>query len=251
MEAKKMRWLRKGPAALAGVVALALAALVPGAVGAQQTGTVVGQVITDSGEPLPGTQVSIVGTEIGGLTNQEGRFVIPGVPAGERSLQVQRLGYRTVTQTVNVTPGAVVSVDIVLRVSAVQLDQIVVSGQAGVTARREIGAAVATIDARALETAPVSSVSQMLQSRSPGVTVMSGGGQVGQGSRIVLRGATSASQSIEPVIYIDGVRITSEPGTGVSSNAGTSGLDDINPADIERIEIIRGGVCPLSCVNGR
>ncbi len=240
METSKMRRLRRVPAALVAATALAVAALVPGAVVAQQVGTVLGQVTTDTGEPLPGTQVTIVGTSIGVLTNPEGRFVLPNVPSGERSIQVQRLGYRTVTQTVTVAPGATVSVDVVLRLSAVQLDQIVVSGQAGVTARREIGAAVATIDARALETAPVSTVSQMLQSRSPGVTVMSGGGQVGQGARIVLRGATSASQSIEPVIYIDGVRITSEAGTGVSSDAGTSGLDDINPADIERIEIIRG-----------
>ncbi len=209
-------------------------------VSAQETGVIVGQVLGEADEPLGGTQITVVGTELGGLTNAEGRFVLTNVPAGAREVQAIRIGYRVATEGVTVLAGETSSVTLRLRQAAVQLDQIVVSGQGGVTARREIGAAVATIDTRQLETAPVSTVTQMLQSRAPGVTVMSGGGQVGQGARIVLRGATSASQSIEPVIYVDGVRITSEAGTGVSSDAGSSGLDDINPADIERIEIIRG-----------
>jgi len=245
MEAPNDRCRRAASGSFLGAILFALAAtfghpVQPALAQAGTTGVVIGQVLDETGEPLAGTQVSVVGTQLGGLTNQEGRFVISGVSAGDHQIQVMRIGYRTSTQSVTVAAGQTVSVTFTIRQSAVQLDQIVVSGQATVTARREIGSAIATIDTRQLETAPISTVTQMLQSRAPGVTVMSGGGQVGQGARIVLRGATSASQSIEPVIYIDGVRITSEAGTGVSSDAGTSGLDDINPADIERIEIIRG-----------
>ncbi len=205
-----------------------------------QTGTITGQVTSETGQPLSGTQISIPGTGVGTLTNEAGRFILLNVSTGEQQLRVERIGFRPVTESVTVAAGQTATVNVLLRETAVQLDEIVVSGQAGTSARREIGAAIATVDASALEVAPVSTVSQMLQSRAPGVTIMSGGGQVGQGSTIILRGATSASQSIEPVIYVDGVRITSERGGGVSSDISTSGLDDINPADIERIEIIRG-----------
>jgi TonB-dependent starch-binding outer membrane protein SusC len=72
---------------------------------------------------------------------------------------------------------------------------------------------------------------------------MPGGGKSGQGSRIVLRGAASISQSNEPLIYVDGIRIDNSSSSGISTTtagASWSGLDDINPADIERVEIIRG-----------
>jgi TonB-dependent starch-binding outer membrane protein SusC len=222
-------------------IAVAVALIgIPG-LAAAQAGVVAGQVISDrTGDPLANAQVVIVGTNIGTLTDQDGQFRLGNVQAGDREIRAQRIGYRTVTQSIAVRAGETTNVALRLGRSAVELDEVIVTGQGGATARREIGTTIATIDARALEVAPISNVSQMLQSRAPGITVMSGGGQVGQGSRILLRGATSASQSIEPVIYVDGVRITNEAGTGVSSDAGTSGLDDINPADIERIEVIRG-----------
>jgi TonB-dependent starch-binding outer membrane protein SusC len=89
----------------------------------------------------------------------------------------------------------------------------------------------------------VRSFSQLLQGRAAGVHVLPGGGKSGQGSRIVLRGAASVSQANEPLIYVDGVRIDNSSSSGVNTTtAGTSwsGMDDLNPADIDRIEIVRG-----------
>jgi len=207
---------------------------------AQGAGRILGQVQGGTGEPLPGASVMVVGTELGTVTDQEGRFLLMNVPAGEHQIRVERLGFRSYTETVNISAGQTATLSVQLREAPLQLDEVVVTGQVATSARREIGSSIATVSSTQLETAPISNVSQMLQSRAPGVTIMSGGGQVGQGARIILRGATSVSQNVEPVIYVDGVRITSDAGGAVSSDAGTSGLDEINPADIERIEIIRG-----------
>jgi TonB-dependent starch-binding outer membrane protein SusC len=208
-----------------------------------QTGTITGQVTTMAGEPVVGAQVTLVGTQRGTLTNARGGFIFTGVPAGERQVRVTSIGYRSETQTTNVPAEGTATVTFRLAVSAIALDQIVVTGQAAGAARREIGTSVAAIDAAALETAPIRSVSNLLQARSPGVNVLPGGGKAGQGTRIVLRGAASVSQSNEPLIYIDGVRMDRSSALGVeTTTAGVSwnGLDDLNPADIERVEIVRG-----------
>jgi TonB-dependent starch-binding outer membrane protein SusC len=229
------------PSLSRGVVPLVMALFVLPSALAAQTGTIAGEVVDQAtAESVASAEVVVVGTNISTLTNAQGRFILRNVRPGEHQIRVHHIGYRTATETVTVVDGQVATVRVDVRRSAVELDALVVSGQAATSARREIGASVVGIDATALETRAISNVSQMLQSRAPGVTIMSSGGQVGQGSRIILRGATSASMSVEPVIYVDGVRVTSERGGGVSHDATTSGFDDINPMDIERIEVIRG-----------
>jgi TonB-dependent starch-binding outer membrane protein SusC len=225
---------------------MALLALVVGlepASAQAQTGTITGMVITQTGEPVSGAQVVIVGTQRGTLTNARGAFILTAVPAGEQQVRIVSLGYRTETQTVNVPADGTVSVEFRLAVSAIALDAVVVTGQATGAARRELGTSVAAIDAQALELAPINNVSNLLQARAPGVNILPGGGKSGQGTRIVLRGASSVSQANEPLIYVDGVRMDRSATLGVeTTTAGVSwnGLDDLNPADIERVEIVRG-----------
>ncbi len=237
-EGARPRW----PLALAAALILLPMALGPAEAQAQ-TGTVTGTVTSQAGEPLVGAQVMIVGTQRGTLTNARGAFIFTGVPAGERQIRVVLLGYRAETQTVQIPADGTATVDFRLTVAAIDLDAVVVTGQATATSRREVGTSIASIDVGALEASPIKSVSQLLQARAPGVNVMPGGGKSGQGTRIVLRGAASVSQANEPLIYVDGVRIDNSAPLGIgTTTAGTtwSGLDDINPADIERVEIVRG-----------
>jgi outer membrane receptor protein involved in Fe transport len=208
-----------------------------------QTGILTGTVVNTSGQPVASAFVSIEALNRSGTTNARGEFVFQNVPAGQQSVRVTSLGYRSATQTVNVVAGQTATLDFTLSVSAVALDEVVVTGLATGVARREIGTSIASVDVTALETAPINNLSQLLQARAPGVNVMPGGGKSGQGSRIVLRGAASISQSNEPLIYVDGIRIDNSSASGLTTTtagASWSGLDDINPADIERIEIIRG-----------
>ena len=208
-----------------------------------QNGILTGTVVNTSGQPVANAFVTIRESNRSGITNARGQYSFQNVPAGEQEVQVTSLGYRTTVQTVMIQAGQTATLDFTLSVSAVALDEVVVTGQAAGIARREIGTSIASVDVTALEGAPINNLSQLLQGRAPGVNVMPGGGKSGQGSRIVLRGAASISQSNEPLIYVDGIRIDNSSSSGISTTtagASWSGLDDINPADIERVEIIRG-----------
>ena len=243
---RRMPPLRSGLFPLSSALFLGLGLLAPPTASglAAQTGTITGTVVNTSGQPVANAFVTIVASNRSGVTNARGQFTFQNVTAGAQEVRVSSLGYRTATESVNVVAGQTATVDFVLAVSAVALDEVVVTGQAAGVARREIGTSIASLDVTQLEAAPVQNLSQLLAARAPGVNVMPGGGKSGQGSRIVLRGAASISQSNEPLIYVDGIRIDNSSAGGVSqvvtTGASWSGLDDINPADIERVEIIRG-----------
>lgn len=229
--------------AIAGSALLAIA-IVVASVGPAfaQEGAVEGRVTDARTElPLVNAQIVLPGTSVGTLTGADGTFAVRDLRPGEYSVEARSLGYRTTRQTVQIEEGETVEVAFDLAATAVPLDEVVVTGQPGAVARREIGNAVITIDAEALETAPVTTLSQLLQSRAPGVAVLPGGGKSGQGSRIVMRGVGSLAQTVQPLIYVDGVRIDNSVHTGIDvGGASWAGFEDINPTDIDRIEIVRG-----------
>jgi len=208
----------------------------------QVVGTVTGRVTNaQNGNPVENAQVLISGLDRGTLTDNRGLYRLVGIPAGTYEIEAQSIGYRSAATTAVVDADQVTQVDFQLLVSAVALDELVVTGRAAGTSRREIGTAVAAIDVTTLREAPAQNISQLLQARTPGLTVMPTGGKVGQGSRIVLRGLGSVSQTNTPIIYVDGVRIDNSASTALRTEGPTwSGLDDVNPQDIERIEVVRG-----------
>ncbi len=229
------------------VGALAVCALSAFAVeAAAQTGTVTGQVVSEAtGEPVANAQVVVVGTQRGALTDREGRFTVANVSAGSREIRAQSIGYRSVTQTVQVPADGEVAVSFRLVPTAVALDEIVVTGVAGETQRRAIGNVVDRISATELaETGSVTSVQDLLTGRSAGVVITPGTGMVGSGSRIRIRGSSSFSLSNQPLIYVDGIRVDNAAATGPATQAFGSSvisrINDFNPRDIESIEIIKG-----------
>src|SRR5690606_30143513 len=144
--------------------------------------------------------------------------------------------------------GQTAVTDFVLDEQALGLDEIVVTGTAGAARRREVGNTIAQINVSDV-VAPPPNIDQLLQGRAPGLMVNQGNGSIGSGGQIRLRGAVSVSQSNQPIIYVDGVRVRSDPyarnispteGAGRGGNVTASPLNDINPNDIERIEILKG-----------
>ncbi|HSW31360.1 MAG TPA: SusC/RagA family TonB-linked outer membrane protein [Longimicrobiales bacterium] len=231
--------LFRSPAALLAALGLILAA--PGS--AQQSGIVTGRV-TDarSGAPVPSAQVFIVDTQLGTLTDAEGNYRIPNVGAGQRQVRVINIGFRSETQTVSLAAGQTARADFQLAVSAIALDEIIVTGTAGRQDRRAQAASVSSVSAATItELAPVTNVANLLQARTTGVSVSSASGTSGGGQRIRLRGSASISLSNEPLLIIDGVRADNRVQQiyAVGGQAG-SRLNDINPDDIESIEIVKG-----------
>ncbi len=233
-------------------VPIALGALGPRVATAQGTGTVRGRVIeTGSQRPIADAQVSIVGAPVGAITNAAGDYVIANAPGGTQQLRVRRIGFQANTQPVTVNAGGSVTLNISLVAAAAQLDQVVVTGTGAATTRRTVGNAITTINAADLTRQnTISNVSEILQSKTPGVTILPGSGTPGTAGEIRIRGNNSLSGS-RPVIFIDGIRMSNEglgnfnpTGSGTVGQAQssqiTSGLDFLNPQDVESIEVIKG-----------
>lgn len=234
--------LRRRRTTLAALIGIAAAAA-PGAVLAQSTGTIQGEVReAGSLRPLSTIQIHVPSTGAGTLTNSAGRFQLLNVPVGEVTIVARGVGYGSSTQTVTVTPGAAATATFTLNPSAIELDEVVVTGAGQATEVRKLGNTVATISTRELESLPVSNMSEVLQGREPGVVALPTGGVAGEGTKIRIRGTSTLSQSNEPIIYVDGVRVDNAGGMGgLEAGGGSpSRLDDINPAAIERIEILKG-----------
>lgn len=226
---------------LGGCLALLLMAAGPAFA---QTGTITGTV-TDAttGQPLVGAQVVVVGTNLSVPTNQSGRFLIPGVAAGERQVRASMIGYGAKTFTVTVTAGATAVQDFALEMSAIELEGLVVNAATGrEQRRREVGNSVGTVNVDNVQLAPITNTAQLLQGKVAGATILQSSGMTGTGARVRIRGANSISLSNAPLIVIDGVRVeSSESSLGFGVGGQTpSRLNDINPADIETIEVLKG-----------
>jgi TonB-linked SusC/RagA family outer membrane protein len=224
--------------------ALALLAFGLPAAAQQATGTIRGQV-TDAVtmRPLSGVQVSVPGTGRGALANASGQFLILNVPTGSVTVRAEIIGYGTQEEQVTVVSGQVAQIDFRMAQSALELDAIVVTGTPGQTQKRALGNSVSQMDAAAVtEAIAVPNVQELLQGRTPGLTLISDGGGAGDGQQIRLRGSGSLVGRYEPVVFIDGVRIESgtQGGECGSTMHCTSGLESINPNDIESIEVIKG-----------
>ena len=220
------------------VLAMLCVALTVAAPAALAQGGVTAGVVVDarSTEPLASVQVVVVGATQGGVTDARGRFRIVGLPGDSVSLRAARMGYRPVVKQVRVGDT---NIRFALVASATQLEATVILGAPVGVQARSIGNVVEHIDAADIvRVAPVTNVAQLLNGRAPGVVLQNSSGMVGAGPRIKIRGGASLSLSSEPLLYIDGVRVDNSVGTGPGSMV--SRLNDIDPATIESMEIIKG-----------
>ena len=210
----------------------------------QSTGTITGLVTsTVGGRPLSGVQVSILGSGLGTITGNNGRFLLPNAPAGELTVRADFIGFGTEESQVTVTVGQAVEVNFELTERAISLDEIVVTGSGVETARRKLGNSISTVNAvDIVASAPITSVDQLLQGRSAGVAMNLASGTVGLGGMIRIRGMTSVSLSGDPVVYMDGIRVdAAHDQSGVwFGGMDISRLQDISTSEIERIEIVKG-----------
>jgi TonB-linked SusC/RagA family outer membrane protein len=216
---------------------------IPATLNAQGSGTVSGTITEQSsGRPLGDVRVHVAGTVLQGVSDLRGLYRINNVPTGSITLQVRRIGFRALEKIFALAADQQLVADFALNASVVTLEEVVVSGTAGDQKRRAQGAQVSEISVSDLaRSAPVSTFEQILQSRVPGVSVTLASGTSGAFSQIRIRGPASISLSNEPIIYVDGIRMTAGTGNTFGLGGQTTGrMSEFNPRDIESIEVVKG-----------
>ncbi|MDB4913867.1 MAG: TonB-dependent outer membrane protein SusC/RagA [Gemmatimonadetes bacterium] len=228
------------------IKSLMLAVLAATALGvparAQLQGSLTGRV-TDAatGQPIPLATVSIVGTALGAQTNGQGQYTIRGINAGKIEVRVLRVGFAEKRGTINMSSGQAATLDLTMSAVATTLSPVVTT-VTGEQRRVEVGNSIAQVDAgRLKETTAIGSVGDLLTARTPGVMVVPGT-QIGAGTRVRVRGTSSLSLSNNPIYIIDGTRVEGTTGSSTVSVGGTTParVNDINPEEIETIEVVRG-----------
>ncbi|NOY47139.1 MAG: SusC/RagA family TonB-linked outer membrane protein, partial [Chlorobi bacterium] len=195
-------------------------------------------VITDiNNQPLLGVNITVEGTTTGAVSDFDGNYSI-NVSSNDAVLVFTYIGMKTVRRTV----GESNTVNVLMEDDDQSLDEIIITAT-GARKRVEMGNSIATLNVtNDVKERPINNIADLLQGQAAGVSIGSSGGSVGMGSRIRIRGSNSASLSNEPVIYVDGILINSQANSISFETGGQSPsrLNDINPEDIESIEIIKG-----------
>ncbi|HMB91252.1 MAG TPA: carboxypeptidase-like regulatory domain-containing protein, partial [Rhodothermales bacterium] len=216
--------------------------LVPG-LAVAQTATVTGQV-TDSqtGETLPGTNLLLVELARGAAADVSGMYEIADVPAGTYTLRASFVGYRQQEQTISVTAGQELEVNIALQPDYTGLEEVVVTGIASSTSKTQSTVSVGRVDAEKLtETNTYQDLSQLVGGKIAGVNVLPSSGNVGGGVRFNIRGGGGLNGDGQPVIYVDGVRMNNSEISGFGAGGqGISALADLNPEEIASIDFLKG-----------
>jgi len=211
-----------------------------------------GKVTGPDGKGVPSISVIVSNTSFGGATDGEGNYnFTTDLKPGAYTLQFSGVGFKTKSQALTVGSESSYTSNISLEEDALKLDEVVVTGVSAGTTRKQLGSYISTVKGDDLTKGATSNVLGALQGKTAGAQIIQNGGDPGGGFSVRLRGISSISSSSEPLYIIDGVIINNATNrvTNTSSNydggafVGTIGqnrLADINPADIDRIEVLNG-----------
>ncbi len=230
------------------VTALCVVSLAPAIVSAQSRDVSGKVTMAGTGQPLADATVSVVGQQLGVRTNERGEYRIK-VPTGDVSILARLLGYKRQTIRVSATSS---TADFVLEKDVLQLEGVTVTGAATTVDRRSAATAVATVGGAELNRVPARSIEGNLAGKVAGARVFENSGAPGGGAQVQIRGATSVLGQGDPLFVVDGVIISnagvSSGASAISRASGSTGssqdqvvnrLADLNPNDIENIEVLK------------
>ena len=200
---------------------------------------------------LGGATIAVSGTGIVAETNNEGHYVL-NAPDGDQTLVVRAIGYKR--QQVPVS-SAQSTASVALDPDVFKLEEIVITGQATGVERQNLPNAVATISGEELNRAPAQTIESSLQGKIPGAYIQANSGAPGGGYQLSLRGVSTINGSVDPLYVVDGIVVSNAAipnGQNAVSCAQCGGnprnqdnpvnrIADLNPEDIERIEVLKGG----------
>jgi TonB-linked SusC/RagA family outer membrane protein len=211
-----------------------------------------GKITSTSGISVESVAVTVKGTQYGGLADNNGMygFTAPLKP-GKYSLVFSGVGFQEQEASLTVTNAKSYTVDMVMTERVSKLDEVVVTGTSQGTTRRQLGSYVSTVSADELNKGATGNVLAALQGKTAGAQISQNSGDPAGGISVRLRGISSISSSSEPLYIVDGVivnnatnRVTntqsSYDGTSFVGSVGQNRMVDINPDDIERVEVLNG-----------
>ena len=220
---------------------------------AAQTRTVRGIVVDSAdGNPIRDAGLVVRGTTVRTSTTGDGRFSLANVPSGDVTLIVRRFGYRF--RQIALRAGET-EIRVALSADPLQIDQVVVSGQVTTVERRNLPTAIATVRAEELNRVSSQSLEHALQGKVAGAVITTNSGAPGGGVQVRMRGVSSINAQSDPLYVLDGVILSnvaiSSNQNAVTNAAGGSNpaltqdgqvnrIADVNPSDIETIEVLKG-----------
>ena len=214
--------------------------------------TVSGKITGADGKGIPFVSVQIKNTTIGSASGADGAYSFDAnVKPGSYTLVFSGVGLKTSEQSITVGTGKTVTADAVLTADALNMDEVVVTGTSAGTTKKQLGSYVSTVKADQLNKGATGNVLAALQGKTAGAQIIQNSGDPGGGISVRLRGISSVNSSSEPLYIVDGVivnnattRVTNTSanydGQNFIGTVGQNRMADINPNDIERIEVLNG-----------
>ena len=226
---------------------MALIAALPAIAHAQEAATVAGRVTSSAGAPVPAASVFIQDLGVGAQTNAEGSytFTVPAarVQGQAVTLTARAVGYTQVTAQITLTGGTITQ-NFTLAANPLRLGEIVVTGAGTQTTRERLGNVINSVDSSLIQRASEpQNVVSALTAKAPNVVVQTQSGEAGASASIKIRGATSVLGTNQPLFVVDGQPIdntTTSVAGGNQSTVTQNRAADINPNDIESVEILKG-----------
>lgn len=213
--------------------------------------TITGTVTDETGKGIPLVSVTIKGTAFGTTTNESGQYtLVANVKPGSYTLVFSDVGFKTKEQAIQLTGGETTA-SAQLANDALGLDEVVVTGTSAGTTRRQLGSYISVVKGEDLTKGATGNVLSALQGKTAGAQITQNSGDPAGGVSVRLRGISSINSSSEPLYIVDGVIVNNATTrvTNTSSNydggnfvgsIGQNRMVDINPADIERVEVLNG-----------
>ena len=191
---------------------------------------------------LPGASVLVVGTTNGTITDVDGNFSLNTDASGNSiKIAISFIGYTANTVDVQIANGSTAPVNVALQPDIRSLDELVVTGTSVATSKRQLGNAITTLQSKDFQLGTGTSIDQLLTGKIAGAQITQNSGNPAGGISIRLRGPSTINGSSDPLYIIDGVLVNNDSPQLVDLGGyAQNRLVDINPNDIERIEVIKG-----------
>ncbi|MBP7497216.1 MAG: TonB-dependent receptor [Bacteroidales bacterium] len=203
-----------------------------------QKASVSGQLLDEKNEPVIGAIVKIENTIIGTVTDIDGKYLLDKLDPGKYTLVFSIVGFITQKQSFTLTAGQNLILNKIMKEDVLKLEEVVVVGY-GRRQKRDVTGSIETIKANDIKDAVVPSFDQAIQGRASGVQITAANGVAGAPVKVNIRGNSSISAGGEPLYVIDGIPMTSGDFSPGNLGSKTNALADVNPNDIESIEVLK------------